>query len=99
MAEIQFALLVAGSIIATLFAVLLLVTLSSYGALWLRAYMSGADVSLMSLIGMSLRQVKPSRTVTARITGRQAELSPRVAEEPRWPQLRGTESSRLSEPV
>ncbi len=35
----------------------------------------GADVSLMSLIGMSLRNVKPGLIVTAKIMGRQAGLN------------------------
>ena len=46
-----------------------------YGAIWFQAYMSGADVSLMSLIGMSFRQVKPRLIVTAKIMGRQAGLN------------------------
>lgn len=46
-----------------------------YGALWFQAYMSGADVSLLSLIGMSFRQIKPSMIVTAKIMGSQAGLS------------------------
>ena len=46
-----------------------------YGALWLQAYMSGADVSAISLIGMILRQVKPRMIVTAKIMGRQAGLN------------------------
>ncbi len=37
--------------------------------------MSGADVSLLSLIGMSLRQVKPGMIVTAKIMGTQAGLN------------------------
>ncbi|MCA9212314.1 MAG: flotillin-like protein FloA [Planctomycetales bacterium] len=74
MVDVQFALFVIGSIVTTMLAVLLAVTLSSYGALWFLAYMSGADVSAMSLIGMSLRQVKPNVIVNAKIMGRQAGL-------------------------
>jgi uncharacterized protein YqfA (UPF0365 family) len=46
-----------------------------YGTLWIQAYMSGADVSVMSLIGMSFRQVKPGMIVTAKVMGRQAGLN------------------------
>jgi uncharacterized protein YqfA (UPF0365 family) len=46
-----------------------------YGAIWFQAYMSGADVSLMSLIGMSFRQVAPRLIVTAKVMGRQAGLN------------------------
>ena len=37
--------------------------------------MANADVSVMSLIGMGFRQVKPSMIVTAKVMGRQAGLS------------------------
>jgi uncharacterized protein YqfA (UPF0365 family) len=37
--------------------------------------MSGADVRMMSLIGMSFHRVKPSMIVTAKIMGRQAGLN------------------------
>jgi len=46
-----------------------------YGALWIQAFMSGADVRMTSLVGMSLRQVKPSVIVTAKVMGRQAGLN------------------------
>ena len=36
-------------------ALLLVAVLTKYGVLWLQAYMCGADVSLLSLIGMSFR--------------------------------------------
>ena len=57
--------------------VVLVVTagLLKYGALWFQAYMSSADVSVMSVIGMSFRQVKPSMIVTAKIMGAQAGLN------------------------
>jgi uncharacterized protein YqfA (UPF0365 family) len=44
------------------------------GALWFQAYMSSADVSLLSLIGMSFRRVKPGMIVAAKIMGAQAGL-------------------------
>jgi uncharacterized protein YqfA (UPF0365 family) len=73
--DIEYALLIGGIVVVALFALLLVATLVKYGALWFLAYMSGADVSAMSLIGMSLRQVKPSMIVTAKIMGRQAGLN------------------------
>ncbi|MGE0760188.1 MAG: flotillin-like FloA family protein [Pirellulaceae bacterium] len=44
------------------------------GWLWIQAAMSHADVSLISLIGMSFRQVNPSAIVAAKIMGAQAGL-------------------------
>ncbi len=45
-----------------------------YGPLWFRAYMSGAEVSIFELIGMSLRRVNPTLIVIAKIMGKQAGL-------------------------
>ncbi len=71
----QSALLIGGIVVVAIFALLVVSALVKYGALWFQAYMSGADVSLLSLIGMSLRQVKPGMIVTAKIMGRQAGLN------------------------
>jgi uncharacterized protein YqfA (UPF0365 family) len=60
---------------AAVVALLVLAVFVYYGALWFQAYMSGADVSLLSLIGMTLRQVKPRTIVTAKIMGSQAGLN------------------------
>jgi uncharacterized protein YqfA (UPF0365 family) len=46
-----------------------------YGALWFQAFMSGADVRFVSLIGMSLRRVQPSMIITAKVMGKQAGLN------------------------
>jgi uncharacterized protein YqfA (UPF0365 family) len=57
---------------------LLLVTLivvATYGKVWFQAYMSGADVSMWSLIGMGFRQVNPKVIVTAKIMAAQAGLN------------------------
>ena len=72
MIDIQFALLTTGIIVAAFLTLLLLVAPFKYGGLWFLAYMSDADVSAMSLIGMSLRRVNPRMIVTAKIMGRQA---------------------------
>lgn len=68
-------LLVASLVVIALLALLAAAILLRYGALWLQAYVSDADLSLMSLIGMSLRQVKPSLIVTAKVMARQAGLN------------------------
>jgi uncharacterized protein YqfA (UPF0365 family) len=68
-------LLIGGFVVVAMFALLIGAASVRYGALWFQAYMSGADVSVMSLIGMIFRQVKPSMIVTAKIMGRQAGLN------------------------
>jgi len=73
--EAGYMLLVVGMALAVMLAIIVLVVLFNYGALWFQAFMSGADVSLMSLIGMSLRKVKPTMIVTAKIMAVQAGLN------------------------
>jgi uncharacterized protein YqfA (UPF0365 family) len=46
-----------------------------FGSLWFQALMSGADISLTSLVTMSLCQVNPAVIVAAKIMGVQAGLS------------------------
>ncbi len=46
----------------------------TYGKLWIQAYMSSAQVSMMSLIGMGFRKVRPQVIVTAKIMARQAGI-------------------------
>jgi uncharacterized protein YqfA (UPF0365 family) len=74
-AEITNTFVVGGIIVVVLFALLLVAVTFFYGALWLQAYLTGADVRVASLIGMSFRQVKPGMIVTAKIMGRQAGLN------------------------
>jgi uncharacterized protein YqfA (UPF0365 family) len=69
------AFVIVGIAVAIIAALTVFLVFFHYGALWFQAYMSGADVSVMSLIGMSFRQVKPSMIVTAKIMGRQAGLN------------------------
>ena len=45
-----------------------------YGKTWFQAYMSSADISLLSLIGMGFRQVRPKIIVEAKIMASQAGL-------------------------
>ena len=63
---------IVGILFVTLLAVIAVVVILQYGGLWLQAYMSNADVSLISLIGMSLRRVKASSIVRAQVMASQA---------------------------
>lgn len=74
-ANVASTLFIVGVVLSALLALVVAAAVLGYGALWFQAYMSGADVSLMSLIGMSFRQVKPRMIVTARIMGKQAGLN------------------------
>ena len=47
----------------------------TYGKLWFQAYMSGADVSLFSLIAMGFRKVRPDMIVKAKVMAKQAGLN------------------------
>jgi len=49
--------------------------LLTYGKLWFQAYMSGADVSMFSLIGMGFRKVRPDMIVKAKVMAKQAGLN------------------------
>lgn len=46
----------------------------TYGKLWFQAFMSSANVSIMSLIGMHFRKVRAQVIVTAKIMAKQAGL-------------------------
>ena len=52
----------------------LVIVMVGYGNLWFQAYMSGADVSMLSLMGMSFRQVDARLIVRAKIMAMQAGL-------------------------
>jgi uncharacterized protein YqfA (UPF0365 family) len=58
--------------LAALIAFVSLIVLMLYGKLWFRAYMSGAHVRMLSLIGMTFRQVNPRVIVEAKIMAVQA---------------------------
>jgi uncharacterized protein YqfA (UPF0365 family) len=49
-------------------------TVLAYGKLWFRAYMSDARVSILSLVGMTLRQVNAQEIVQAKIMALQAGI-------------------------
>jgi uncharacterized protein YqfA (UPF0365 family) len=71
---IQNLLLIAGILVAGFVGLVCLIVLWSFGSLWLQAQMSGADVSMGSLIGMYFRQVRSSIVVNAKIMAAQAGL-------------------------
>ncbi|MDA7952082.1 MAG: flotillin-like protein FloA [Pirellulaceae bacterium] len=60
--------------IAGAFALVVLIVLANYGSVWLRAYMSRANISIYSLIGMSFQQVDAKIIVNAKIMAVQAGL-------------------------
>lgn len=68
-------LLIGFSAIAGLFMLVMLFAVAKYGKIWFQAYMSGADVGLLSLIGMGFRQVNPRIIVAAKIMAAQAGLN------------------------
>jgi uncharacterized protein YqfA (UPF0365 family) len=61
-------------VVVLLFAAMVGIVVLMYGALWFQAYMSNANVSMMSLIGMSLRQVDARVIVRGKIMARQAGI-------------------------
>ena len=58
--------------VVLLFAIVLAIIAFTYGGIWFRAYMSRANVSLGSLIGMSFRRVNANVIVQAKIMAVQA---------------------------
>ncbi len=65
---------VVGLVLLGILALVFLFMLLTYGSLWFQAYMSNAQVSFLSLIGMSLRQVDAHTIVRAKIMSIQAGL-------------------------
>lgn len=67
-------LMIGGVILGVMFLIALLIVAFKYGGLWVRAWMSSADVSVLSLIGMGFRQVQPRVIVDAKVMATQAGL-------------------------
>jgi len=67
-------LMLVGIGVAIVFALILLLIVFAYGGLWFQAYMSDAQVSIFSLIGMTFRQVDARLIVRAKIMAMQAGL-------------------------
>lgn len=61
-------------IFCSLFFFVAFIVFAAYGQIWFRAYMSSADVSIISLIGMGFRQVDTRTIVDAKIKAAQAGL-------------------------
>ncbi|MDA8563537.1 flotillin-like protein FloA [Mariniblastus sp.] len=60
--------------VAFMIAAAMVLAFIKYGKLWVQAFMSGANVSMLSLIGMEFRKVRPTVIVTAKIMAKQAGL-------------------------
>src|SRR5688572_5789470 len=61
-----------GGVVLIVVGLVLLIVVLTYGKIWFQAYMSNARVSLMSLIGMSFRQVNARVIVQGKIMAMQA---------------------------
>ncbi|MEQ8784957.1 MAG: flotillin-like protein FloA [Pirellulaceae bacterium] len=72
---IEMSLVIGGIVVSVLVLLVMVFILARFGALWFQAYMSSADITLASLIGMSLRQVQTPTIVMAKIMGAQAGLN------------------------
>jgi len=66
--------IVVGGVILVLFILLIAFVLAKYGAIWFQAYMSNANVRLLSLIAMSFRQVDARVIVQGKIMAMQAGI-------------------------
>jgi uncharacterized protein YqfA (UPF0365 family) len=62
------------AIFAVMFIFVAIIVGGTYGKLWFQAYMSSADVSILSLVGMGFRQVNSRVIVNAKIMAAQAGL-------------------------
>jgi len=67
-------LMTVGVIIAGIFAFALFILLVRYGGLWWQSYMSRANISMMSLVGMDLRKVRSRDIVRGKIMSLQAGI-------------------------
>lgn len=79
--DVHLAFALGGATIGLLVLILLIIVIAAivlvnFGGLWFRAYMCRANVSLLSLIGMSLRGVDAREIVECKIMAVQAGLGP-----------------------
>jgi uncharacterized protein YqfA (UPF0365 family) len=63
------------TIFLVIIAMVVAIVFYSFGSVWLQAVMSGADVSMLSLIGMYFRQVRAQTIVNAKIMAAQSGLN------------------------
>ena len=73
--DISSIIVVVAVIAGVIFAIVIAAAFVAYGALWVRALLSGCRVSLLNLIGMRLRTVNPSTIVDAKIMATKAGLT------------------------
>ncbi len=66
--------LILAAIVVLVFLLFMFVAILAFGKLWFQAYMSNAQVTMFSLIGMSLRQVNRLEIVQAKIMAMQAGI-------------------------
>ncbi len=66
--------MIIGGALLALFVVVAVVIAFTYGGIWFQAYMSNANISLLSLVGMSFRQVKARVIVQAKIMAIQSGI-------------------------
>ena len=64
-----------GAAVSALIVLVMIVVIWIYGTQWFQAYMSSADVSILSLVGMGFRQVNPRIIVKGKIMSAQAGLN------------------------
>ena len=67
-------LVVFGGAVFVLFAIVVVLVIVMYGGIWFQAYMSNANVSLWSLVGMSFRRVSSRVIVQGKIMAMQAGI-------------------------
>jgi len=67
-------LIVFGGAVFVLFAIVVVLVIVMYGGIWFQAYMSNANVSLWSLIGMSFRRVSSRVIVQGKIMAMQSGI-------------------------
>ncbi len=67
--------MVVGGAALALLAVILVAIVINYGAIWFQAYMSSANIKMLSLIGMSFRRVNARTIVQGKIMAVQAGIA------------------------
>jgi uncharacterized protein YqfA (UPF0365 family) len=65
---------IVGGVILVLFILLVAFVFAKYGAIWFQAYMSNANIRILSLVAMSFRQVDARVIVQAKIMSMQAGI-------------------------
>jgi len=76
LADISLPVLIGLGVILVLLLIVVALVVFVYWPIWFQAYMSNANVSLLSLIGMSLRRVNARIIVQAKIMAMQAGIGP-----------------------